>query len=130
VEVQKIVKREKLLENVKKQGALLESLLKEKLLPMEIVGDVRGRGLFWGLELVRDKTTKTSFEPELGVAAKVAAKAMELGLAVLPTSGAGGEYAMDLIIVSPPYVVTEEEVRTIVGLLGEAVAAVAKELEV
>jgi adenosylmethionine-8-amino-7-oxononanoate aminotransferase len=119
-----------LLENVKKQGGLLESLLKEQLLPMEIVGDVRGRGLFWGLELVKDKATKTPFERDQGVAAMVAKKAMELGLAVMPTSGAGGEYAMDLIILSPPYVVTEEDVRTIVGLLREAVAEVAKGLDV
>jgi adenosylmethionine-8-amino-7-oxononanoate aminotransferase len=117
-----------LLENVRKQGALLHSLLKEKLLPIPIVGDVRGRGLFWGLELVKDKATKTPFGREMGISVKVASKAMGLGLAVLPTSGTGGDHAMDLIIVSPPFVVTEQDVRKIVELLEEAVALVAKEL--
>ncbi|KAF8242602.1 PLP-dependent transferase, partial [Wilcoxina mikolae CBS 423.85] len=130
-EVQRIIKRENLLQNVVTQGALLSSFLKSAILPLSIVGDVRGRGLLWGVELIRDKVAKQPFERELNVAHRVAGRAMELGLAVLPPPGAGGDtMKMDLLILSPPYNVTEVEVRRIVELLGEAIRFVADELEV
>lgn len=128
--MQRIIKRENLLQNVVTQGTLLESLLKDTILPLSIVGDVRGRGVLWGVELVRDKSKKQPFDRELKIAHKVARRAMELGLAVLLSPGEGGDMLMDLLILSPPYNVTEAEVRTIVSLLGEAIQFVAGELSV
>ncbi|KAF8533384.1 pyridoxal phosphate-dependent transferase [Trichophaea hybrida] len=78
-------------ENVVTQGALLASLLKSAILPLSIVGDVCGRGLLWGVELIRDKAEKQPFERELNVAHRVAKRAMELGLAVLLPPSAGGD---------------------------------------
>lgn len=127
-EVQRIIKRENLLANVVTQGALLSSLLKSKVLPSPIVGDVRGRGLFWGIEFIKDKATKTPFPRKLNVAARVAARGMKMGLGLLPTNGAGDVWDMDMIIVSPPYIVTEKEVRQIVDLLVEVIESIQTEL--
>lgn len=68
LEVQKIIQQDDLVANVRKQGALLGRLLKEKLATIPAVGDVRGRGLFWGIEFVMNKRTKEPFDPSLGVA--------------------------------------------------------------
>lgn len=146
-EVQKIIKRNNLMHNVMQQGKLLETLLKETILPLKIVGDVRGdsslrmmvinheltnflgRGLYWGIELVNDKETKRPFDRVLTVSTKVAASAMALGLGIMPTPGAGSDTPVDILIVSPPYVVTEEDVRSIVKLLKAAIEDVTKTLE-
>lgn len=68
LEVQKIIQQDDLVANVRKQGALLGRLLKEKLAAIPAVGDVRGSGLFWGIEFVANKWTKEPFDPSLGVA--------------------------------------------------------------
>lgn len=68
LEVQRIIQQDDLVANVRKQGALLGRLLKEKLASVPSVGDVRGRGLFWGIEFVQNKRTKEPFDPSLGVA--------------------------------------------------------------
>lgn len=68
LEVQRIIQQDDLVANVRKQGALLGRLLKEKLASITAVGDVRGKGLFWGIEFVMNKRTKEPFDPTLGVA--------------------------------------------------------------
>ena len=68
LEVQTIIRQDRLVANVRKQGKLLGELLKEKLGSHPAVGDVRGKGLFWGIEFVKDKNTKETFEPSEGVA--------------------------------------------------------------
>lgn len=68
LEVQTIIKQDDLVANVRKQGALLGELLKEKLSTHPAVGDIRGKGLFWGIEFVTDKATKEPFEASEAVA--------------------------------------------------------------
>nr|POF24010.1 putative aminotransferase [Quercus suber] len=63
LEVQRIIASEDLIANVRRQGALLGKLLQQKLASHPAVGDIRGRGLFWGLEFVANKTTKEPFDP-------------------------------------------------------------------
>lgn len=71
VEVQRVIRDEGLMTNVRKQGALLGKLLHEKLRSHWAVGDVRGQGLFWGIEFVADKSTKQPFEPSEAIAMKL-----------------------------------------------------------
>lgn len=71
LEVQRIVQNYNLIANVRKQGSLLGTLLREKLAKHPAVGDIRGKGLFWGVELVRDKTTKEPFDPSEAVAMEI-----------------------------------------------------------
>ncbi|KAL7272371.1 hypothetical protein RUND412_004831 [Rhizina undulata] len=127
--VQRIIKRDNLLYNVQIQGSLLGTLLKAHLSPLSIVGDVRGRGLFWGIEFVKNKDTKESFALEKRVAARVVKHAMQRGLNLLPSNGISGGHFVDHVLVAPAYTVKEEEIRIIVSLLRDAVVGVIEELE-
>lgn len=66
--VQRIIQQDDLIANVRKQGALLGRLLKERLSSHIAVGDIRGKGLFWGIELVKNRNGKEPFDPSVGVA--------------------------------------------------------------
>lgn len=70
-EVQRIIRDDELVGNVRRQGALLGKLLKEKVGTHWCVGDVRGKGLFWGIEFVANKSTKEPFPPAAAVAMNV-----------------------------------------------------------
>lgn len=121
VAVQQIIKRDSLLENVKQQGALLEKLLKKNIAPLPFVGDVRGRGLFWAVEFVHDKEKRLPFSPEDKFCETVVDKALDLGLAILGNLGRTGEQYVDLVILSPPYIVRSDEIHHIVDLLAQAI---------
>jgi len=89
---------------------------------LPLVGDVRGLGLLGGVELVRDKRTK---EPAIGVGATVLREARERGLLTRIRPGSDGAEAIgDTICLAPPFVATREQLRQIVDILGEAIAAV------
>jgi adenosylmethionine-8-amino-7-oxononanoate aminotransferase len=79
LEVQRIMRDENLIANVRKQGAHLGKLLKEKVGTHWAVGDVRGKGLFWGVEFVLNKAAKVPFKPSEGIAMGV----HELGMSTL-----------------------------------------------
>lgn len=112
VAVQRIIQENNLLSNVRAMGALLEKRLRERLAEHPNVGDIRGRGLFWGIEFVQDRATKTPFP----AAASVAAQLNDLGLTedysivVYPGSGTADGVAGDHIIIAPPYNITAEDV--------------------
>ena len=69
------------------------------------VGDIRGRGLFWGIELVEDRATKKPFDPALKLHARVKRKAMQAGLMCYPMGGTiDGEHG-DHVLLAPPFIV-------------------------
>lgn len=68
LEVQRVIEDQDLIANVRKQGALLGKLLKQKLGAYSAVGDIRGKGLFWGIEFVSRKSSKEPFEPSEAIA--------------------------------------------------------------
>ncbi|KAI8624304.1 exocyst complex protein exo70 [Xylariaceae sp. FL1651] len=115
LEVQKIISEENLLQNVAQMGGLISARLKELLAGHANVGDIRGRGLFWGIEFVMDKATKKPFPSSANVAFEMA----ELGLtkpyciAVYPSSGTADGINGDHIIISPPYNITPDDVEKI-----------------
>ena len=81
------------------------------------MGDIRGRGLFMGVELVEDRATKTPFPPALKVNAQVKARAMANGLMIYPMGGTiDGQYG-DHILLAPPFIVTERDIDQIVDRL-------------
>ncbi|KAI1769231.1 aminotransferase, class III [Hypoxylon sp. FL1150] len=114
--VQQIIQRDNLLSNVRSQGKYLEKLLRDKLLSHPIVGDVRGRGLFWGVELVKDKITKKPFDPELQLARRVHETALSepYNMAVYFGQGCAGQAKGDHIMIMPAYNVTRDVIETIV----------------
>jgi adenosylmethionine-8-amino-7-oxononanoate aminotransferase len=87
------------------------------------VGDVRGRGFFIGVELVRDRLTKTPFAPERGLSFDVGARAFADGLIVYPCAGNVDGAAGDTLIIAPPYNASDAELEEIVAKLARAVGA-------
>jgi adenosylmethionine-8-amino-7-oxononanoate aminotransferase len=124
--VQRVIRRDDLLANVRRQGAYLARRLKERFGNHPFVGDVRGRGLFAGIELVADRDTKAAFDPELRLHARVKHEAMARGLIVYPTGGNVDGVAGDNVLLAPPFIVDGATVDAIVERLGDAVDAACK----
>lgn len=124
--VQQVVVEEKLIEQVQNLSPVLENLLKEQMGDLPYVGDIRGRGLFWGVELVEDRATKKTFDPALKIHAQIKSVAMDLGLLIYPGGGTvDGKYG-DHILIAPPYICREEELNKLVERLTNAVKQVAQ----
>jgi adenosylmethionine-8-amino-7-oxononanoate aminotransferase len=127
--VQRIIKRDGVLNNVKAMGRFLESELRQQLGRLPYVGDIRGRGLFWAVEFILDTTTETPFPREHNFSNRIVEVAAELGLNVLGNLGKTGELDVELVIISPPYIVSKTEVECIVDLLKNVIEIVTDEYE-
>ncbi|MGH7156180.1 MAG: aminotransferase class III-fold pyridoxal phosphate-dependent enzyme, partial [Acetobacteraceae bacterium] len=121
LEVQRIIREENLLANVQEMGQRLEHALTERFGNHRYVGDIRGRGLFWALEFVRDRASKTVFDPGLKLYDRVSQAAQENGIAIYPMGGTIDGKRGDHVIVAPPYIVTAADIDEIVDRLGSAV---------
>ncbi|MCW8087111.1 aspartate aminotransferase family protein [Sabulicella glaciei] len=121
--VQGVIAEENLLENVRARGAELEAALTERLGNHAHVGEIRGRGLFWAVELVADRATKAVFDPALKLHARVGQEAYARGLACYPMGGTIDGRQGDHVVLAPPYNVTREEVAMIADRFGAAVEA-------
>lgn len=105
-------------------GSVLEALLRKEILPLEFAGDVRGRGLFLSVEFVQDKKTRLSFDTSTKFCDRVVKKALENGLHIMGNLGKTGNIQVDHIIMSPPYIVKEEELREMVAILKTSIEQV------
>jgi adenosylmethionine-8-amino-7-oxononanoate aminotransferase len=121
--VQQVIARDGLLEQVQRRGATLKRMLGDVFGKHEHVGDIRGRGLFLGIELVRDRSTKEPFAPERKLHAAIRAEAMARGLMVYPMGGTIDGQRGDHILLAPPFIVSASELSEIVARLAEAVDA-------
>ena len=121
--VQRVMRRDNLLANVRSQGAHLARRLKERFGNHPFVGDVRGRGLFQGIELVADRGSKEPFDPKLRLHARVKREAMARGLLVYPMGGSADGVRGDHVLIAPPFIIDGAAIDTIVERLGEAIDA-------
>jgi adenosylmethionine-8-amino-7-oxononanoate aminotransferase len=121
--VQRIIRRDDLLANVKKQGEHLARRLQERFGNHPFVGNLRGRGLFHGLEIVADRGTKEPFDPKRKLNAQIKREAMARGLMVYPMGGTVDGARGDHVLVAPPFIVNEGQVDLIVERLGGAIDA-------
>jgi adenosylmethionine-8-amino-7-oxononanoate aminotransferase len=121
--VQEVIRRERLIENVVAMGGRLRRRLEERFANCAEVGDIRGRGLFLGVELVADRASKAPFDPALKLHARVKREAMARGLMVYPMGGTIDGRLGDHILIAPPFIVEAAQIDTIVERLGEAVEA-------
>ena len=87
------------------------------------VGDIRGRGMFRGIELVADLATKAPFAPDRRLHARIKTAAMDIGLMCYPAGGTIDGHAGDHILLAPPYIVSESQIDEIVARLGKAIDA-------
>ena len=88
------------------------------------VGDIRGRGMFRGLEFVADRETKAPFDPNRKIAAKLKAKAMENGLICYPMNGTIDGVQGDHLLLAPPFICTEAQVDELIEKLSKSLTAV------
>lgn len=119
--VQRIIARDHLLAHVQTQATTLHKLLTEAFNDHPHVGDIRGRGFFWGVELVKDRGTKQWFDPSLHLHAKIKAAAMQIGLMVYPMSGTVDGQHGDHILLAPPFIATAKDLQIIVERLHDAI---------
>ena len=96
----------------------------QALRALPIVGDVRGLGLLWGIEIVRDKATKVPFARALQVSERVAYECFVARLLVVPGAGAADGLEGDTITLAPPLTIAKEEIDELVALLDDAIRAV------
>lgn len=119
--VQKILRRDNLVARCAAMGKLLEEKLRAELGDCPSVGDIRGRGLFWAVEFVKDKKTKETFDPSITFGIRVQQAAFEAGVAIYPgwttVDGTKGDH----ILLAPPFIVTEEELDIIVRVVKFAI---------
>lgn len=119
--VQQVIERDNLLEAVKQQGDYLQRALRQRLGELPHVGDTRGRGLFAGVELVRDKVSKAPFDPALKLHAAIKANCMERGLMVYPMGGTIDGQSGDHILIAPPFIITPLQIDFIVDTLEQVI---------
>ena len=121
--VQKVIRADNLIDNVRVQGERLAMALTERLGNHRHVGDIRGRGLFWAIEMVTDRATKAVFDPSLKMNDRIKQAAFERGLAIYPMGGTIDGKNGDHVIVAPPYIAQAADIDAIVARLGDAVDA-------
>jgi adenosylmethionine-8-amino-7-oxononanoate aminotransferase len=121
--VQQVIRRDNLLANVVAMGDHLQRRLEERFANHHHVGDIRGRGLFRGVELVADRGSKQPFAPESKLNAVIKREAMARGLMVYPMGGTIDGVRGDHVLLAPPFIVNREQVDAIVERLGDAVDA-------
>ena len=118
--VQKIVRRDYLVQRCGLMGMQLNKMLVDTFSGSRFVGDIRGRGLFWGIEFVRDRTTKEPFPPSARFSYRVQQNAFKLGLAVYPGAGTVDGIRGDHILIAPPFTTSVVDLGKIVTLLKKA----------
>jgi len=122
--VLEVIEEEQLVGAVQRQGAALEAALRDAFGDHPRIGDIRGRGLFWSLEVVEDRATKTPFPAAQKLAPRIQAEAQSRGLICYPTAGTADGVNGDHVLLAPPFTVTDEEIGIIVSLLRDTFAAV------
>jgi len=118
--VQKRLHEDGLLGRVSPLGKMLEKKLSAAFADHPHVGDIRGRGLFWGIELVEDRATKKPFDPKLRMHARIKRKAMQAGLMCYPMGGAIDGVQGDHVLLAPPFILDETQLDELVDKLGLA----------
>jgi adenosylmethionine-8-amino-7-oxononanoate aminotransferase len=115
-----------LLGRVDALGSRLEKKLRTAFGDHPHVGDIRGRGLFWGLELVSDRASKAPFDPKLRVHAHIKKEALSRGLLCYPMGGTIDGVRGDHVLLAPPFIVEEAQLDELVSKLGASLEAVLK----
>ncbi|MES0097512.1 aspartate aminotransferase family protein [Mesorhizobium sp. M0019] len=121
--VQEVIRRDGLLDNVSAMGAQLDERLHQRFDNHHHVGDIRGRGLFRGIELVVDRASKEPFDQRLELNARIKREAMARGLMIYPMAGTIDGVRGVHVLVAPPFIISKQDIDRIVERLGEAIDA-------
>lgn len=122
------LEQHRLIERAREIGEVLGRKLHRAFDDHPHVGDVRGRGLMWAIELVADRRTNDPFPRSHRLYARVASKAFDDGLIVYAMGGCADGRLGDHVMISPPLVVQEAELDEIIAKLRVAVDAAISEI--
>ncbi|KAH0551231.1 hypothetical protein GP486_007462 [Trichoglossum hirsutum] len=130
LEVQKIIREESLVENVRVMGDYLSSSLKARIGNHPNVGDIRGRGLFWGIEFVKCKASREPFPAAAKIANTISTRAIDpkYSMTTYPGTGTADGYVGDHVLLAPAYNVTHDIIDKIVDTMGAVIEEVFQEI--
>lgn len=124
------IQERQLLDNVRAQSTHLHNALRtafsQEPLLNDHIGDIRGRGLFWGIELISNKRTKEPFDPSLTLHAKIKREAMKNRLLTYPMGGTVDGVKGDHVLLAPPFIVNEQDTMEIATRLSKSILTVLK----
>jgi len=123
-----IMEKDGLVERCAQIGEYFFKKGREKLSHHSTVGDIRGKGLLMGIEMVKNKESKEPFDPALKVSYRLQQLAMEKGCMIYPTAGVINGIRGDHFLVAPPFIITESEIDTAFDMLDEAFTDFEKEV--
>jgi adenosylmethionine-8-amino-7-oxononanoate aminotransferase len=124
--VQQVIRRDGLVAKVREDGAAFGDMLQQALGAHPHVGDIRGRGFFWGIELVADRAGKTPFDPALKIHSTVKKDAMARGLLCYPFGGTVDGRLGDHVLLAPPFIATRQDLQDIATRLAASIDAVTR----
>ncbi|SET99915.1 aspartate aminotransferase family protein [Paracoccus homiensis] len=113
-----------LIAQVRQRGDHARAALQARFGQHAHIGDIRGRGLFLGVELVADRASKQSFDPAFGLAGRLKKAAFAEGLVCYPMPGTRDGRNGDHVLLAPPFIASEAELDLMVDRLGRAVDGV------
>ena len=122
--VQRVIERDGLLQNVLERGEQLRASLHRELADHPNLGDIRGRGLFVGVEFVSDKATKAPLDPSARTHAVLKKRAMDNGLLMYPSGGTVDGESGDHVLLAPPFICTADDIEEIVARFAATVRSV------
>jgi adenosylmethionine-8-amino-7-oxononanoate aminotransferase len=128
LEVLSYIERNDLVRAAEEKGQYLFKKLQGLAEKFDIIGDVRGKGLLLGLEFVSDRVSKTPFDLQIGLTPRLVNKAFAKGLIIYPAAGAIEGIAGDAVIISPPLIITNEEIDRLVMILEASLDELQQEL--
>ena len=112
-----------LLDNVVKQGTALRAALNDRFGEHPHIGDIRGRGLFLGMEFVAERDGKKPFDPGFGFNKRFKKAAMDAGLVCYPMGGTIDGHRGDHVLLAPPFIIDDNHIGEIVDKLDSALGA-------
>jgi adenosylmethionine-8-amino-7-oxononanoate aminotransferase len=118
--VQRRLRNDGVLARVKPMGELLEKSLRSAFANHPHVGDIRGRGLFWALEMVADRGSKRPFDAGLRLHARIKEEALEAGLLCYPMGGTIDGISGDHVLLAPPFIIEPAQIEELVHKLDRA----------
>jgi len=117
------IEQRQLIPRVNQVGARLRSALEEAFGQHPHIGDIRGRGLFLGLEIVENRETKAPFDPARAINKRFKAAAFEAGLICYPMGGTLDGKHGDHVLLAPPFIIEDQQIEEITNRLGIALEA-------
>jgi adenosylmethionine-8-amino-7-oxononanoate aminotransferase len=118
-----------LTENARQRGEQALQGLQQLMENHPIVGDVRGKGLMFGFEFVKDRATKEPFPPEQRISLRFEQAALKRGLVTYPCSGTVNGIAGDMMLLAPPLIITASQMDEMLNILDDSLTELEKELQ-